>query len=116
MKYLLTIYEDEKVWDTVSEQDGEQIIGRYMQLVENLREQGVFVAAERLLPVDSATSVRVRDGQKLVTDGPFAETKEQLGGFFLVDCKDLDHAIDVASRIPGSETGTIEVRPLWYQD
>lgn len=116
MKYLLTIYSDESLWKDFSEEYTAAWIGRYVDLVEELKEEGVFLGAERLLDVHSATSVKVRDGKTLITDGPFAETKEQLGGYFLVDCRDLDHALEIARKIPSSEIGTIEVRPLWYQD
>ena len=78
-----------------------------------MNERGLLQAGERLRPTTDATTVRVRDGETLTSDGPFAETKEQMGGFFLVDCKDLDEAIEVAAKIPGAAHGSIEVRPIW---
>jgi hypothetical protein len=89
---------------------------RYYQVVEKLRQEEVFLDGRRLSPIETATSVRVRNGEILISDGPFSETKEQLGGFFMVDCQDLDHATEVAAMIPNAEYGTIEIRPLWYQD
>lgn len=116
MKYLLTIYADENIWKNFSSEHSEKWIERYVNLVEDLKNEDVFLAAERLLPIESATTVQMRQGETLISDGPFAETKEQLGGFFLVDCENLDKAIEVAKRIPSSEIGRIEVRPLWYQE
>ena len=115
MQYLLMIYAEEKHWESWDDAKREEIIGRYNTLVDELKSDGVYLGGERLLDVDTATSVRKRDGKVSLTDGPFAETKEQLGGFFLVDCADLDQATSIAARIPSSEIGTIEVRPLWYQ-
>lgn len=115
MQYLLLIYTDEQHWASWDEEFRAQFMQKYQSVVTDLKEQGVFLAGERLCDINTATSVRVREGQPLVSDGPFAETKEQLGGFFLVECQDLDHATSVAARIPSAEFGTIEVRPLWYQ-
>ena len=84
-----------------------------MAFGEEMGKRGVLQGGERLRPVTDATTVRVRDGEVLTSDGPFAETKEQMGGFYLVDCKDLDEAIEVASKIPGARVGSIEVRPIW---
>lgn len=116
MKYLLMIYASEELEMRQSEAWEEQLISRYHALVDKLEKEKVYLGGERLTPSDTATSVRVRNGETLVSDGPFAETKEQLGGYFLVDCKDLDHASEIAAMIPSAEFGTIEVRPLWYQD
>ena len=115
MQYLLMIYDEEKHWQSWDQSTRDKWMERYYTLVEDLKAEGVFLGGERLLEISSATSVRVRNGETMLSDGPFAETKEQLGGFFLVDCRDLDHATQVAARIPTSEIGTIEVRPLWYQ-
>ena len=112
MKYLLLICDDEKAWGSRQESERQQIYAEYRQLREQLQKTGQFLGGSQLQPTTSATSVRVRDGKRLVTDGPFAETREQLGGYFLVDAKDLDEAIALAARIPSARTGTIEVRPL----
>jgi hypothetical protein len=109
MKYMLLVYSDEKAW-TDSERD--QCYDDSTQIAHQLKARGQYLAANPLQPVGTATSVRVRNGKRLVTDGPFAETREQLGGYFLVEAKDLDEAIAVAEQIPGSRKGTIEVRPV----
>lgn len=115
MQYLLMIYDDEKNWQNMDEAEQGNLIERYIALEEDLKDKGQYVAGARLTEVENATSVRVRDNKTLITDGPFAETKEQLGGYFLIECDDLDQATNIAARIPSSEVGTIEVRPLWYQ-
>jgi hypothetical protein len=112
MKYMLLIYHDEKGWDAISEAERQQIYADYRKLQEELVSRGQFVAGSELQPIATATSVRVRDGKELVTDGPFAETHEQLGGYFLIEAKNLDEATSIAARIPSAQTGTIEVRPL----
>ena len=116
MQYLLMIYDDESNWNNMSESQQSSMIERYIALENDLKEQGIFLGSARLADIDSATSVQVREGKPLITDGPFAETKEQLGGYFLVDCENLDQATEIAARIPSAEQGTVEVRPLWYQD
>jgi len=88
-------------------------MAEYGKFGEEMGARGVIEGGERLRPTTDATTVRVRDGEILTSDGPFAETKEQMGGFFLVDCKDLDEAIEVAAKIPGARHGSIEVRPIW---
>jgi len=112
MQYLLLIYGDESMWATISE--GEQ--GKYMQeyndFTEAVKKAGNYLAAEALQPTWTATTVRVRDGKTMTTDGPFAETREQLGGFYFIEAKDLDEAIAIAARIPSSRSGSIEVRPV----
>lgn len=108
MKYLLLIYVDEKVWTPA---EIEQCYQDSTRLAEQLDSKGQYLSALPLQPVSTATSVRVRDGQRLVTDGPFAETREQLGGYFLVEAKNLDEAIEIAARIPGARKGTVEIRP-----
>jgi hypothetical protein len=109
MKYMLLIYGNENAW---TEGEREECYVESAQLCHDLNDEGVFLSANPLQLVASATSVRVRDGKRLVTDGPFAETREQLGGYYLVDAKDLDEAISIAARIPGAKKGTVEVRPL----
>ena len=109
MKYLLLIYLDEQ---SLSESEREECYEESSQLARDLDAKGKYLAAAPLYPTSTATSVRVRDGKKLVTDGPFAETREQLGGYFLVDAKDLDEALAIAGQIPGARRGTVEVRPV----
>src|SRR3974390_87885 len=110
MRYALLICTDENDQST---QDGEQTMAEYAAWAEDMGQRGILQGGERLRPTSTATTVQMRDGKVLTSDGPFAETKEQIGGFFLVDCKDLDEATEVASRIPGAVHGTIEVRPIW---
>ena len=114
MQYLLLIYTPEPPdqSEIPPEVFKEQLAG-YEAFTSAVRERGVMLAGEALQPTETATSVRVRDGSTLVTDGPFAETKEALGGFYMLDCKDLDEAIELAAMIPGARQGTIEVRPVW---
>ena len=113
MNYLLLIYEDEKALQANDERTRDALFAEYGELTESVRESGHFVAADALQPTTTATSVRVRDGRTITTDGPFAETKEQLGGFYLITARDLDEAISIAARIPSARVGTIEVRPIW---
>jgi hypothetical protein len=116
MKYALTIYNNEKEWDALSEEQRGAITKGYFDLIEEMQAKGVMLGGEALDETATATTVRVRDGERQVTDGPFAETKEQLGGFFLLECKDLDEAIDWAEKIPGAQRGSIEVRPVVVYD
>ena len=109
MKYMLLIYSDENAW---AEGEREACFAESIELTHALKERGQYLGASPLQPVASAASVRVRDGKRLVTDGPFAETREQLGGYFLVEAKDRDEAIAIAGRIPGARKGTVEVRPI----
>ena len=109
MKYMLLIYTDEKSW---TDGEREHCYAESTQLLHELNANGQYVGASPLLPVAMATSVRVRDGKRLVTDGPFAETREQLGGYFLIEARDLNEAINIAGRIPGARKGTVEVRPV----
>jgi len=106
---MLLIYADEQVW---TEEERQRCYGESTELAHQLHRAGQFVAASPLQPVATATSVQVRQGKRLVTDGPFAETREQLGGYFIVDAKNLDEAIEIAGRIPGARKGTVEVRPM----
>ena len=112
MKYLLTIYDDQSTWREAQPDDVNTMMDGYRRFGEEVHGNGAFVAGEGLEPVSTATTVRVKGGERLVTDGPFAETKEQLGGFYLLDCKDLDEAIDYAAKIPGAQSGCVEVRPV----
>jgi len=112
MKYMLLICDDEKAWAKLSEAERQKIYGEYGQFSEQIKASGQYVAGSQLHPTSAATSVRVRDGKRLVTDGPFAETREQIGGYFLVHARDLDEAIDIAGMIPGARLGTVEVRPV----
>jgi len=109
MKYMLLIYADENAW---SDDEREHCYVESTELTHELNSRGQYVGANPLQPVATATSVRVREGKRLVTDGPFAETREQLGGYFLVDAGDLNEAIAIAGRIPGARKGTVEVRPV----
>jgi hypothetical protein len=109
MKYLLLIYMGE---NAMSESEREQCYKDSTQLCHDLKANDQFISANPLQPVATATSVRVREGKRMVTDGPFAETREQLGGYFLIDAKDLDAAIAVASKIPAAKKGTVEIRPV----
>ena len=109
MKYMLLIYMEENAMD---KGERERCYAESTQLAHDLKERGQYVSANPLHPVATATSVRLRDGKRLVTDGPFAETREHLGGYFLIEAQDLDAAIAVAGRIPGARKGTVEVRPV----
>ncbi|HJW93940.1 MAG TPA: YciI family protein [Thermoanaerobaculia bacterium] len=112
MKYLLLIYDDPKVWASFTEEEVGKYMGEYRALSQAISESGQMLSGAQLQPVSTATSVQVREGKRLVHDGPFAETREVLGGFYLVEAKDLDEAIGIAARIPSAKVGTIEVRPL----
>jgi hypothetical protein len=116
MKYALTIYGDESARRGATPEEMQETSQAYMELTREMQEKGVLVAGEGLYPTQTATTVRVREGDRAVTDGPFAETKEQLGGFYVLDCKDLDEAIEWAAKIPGSQTGSVEVRPVMVFD
>jgi hypothetical protein len=112
MKYMLLIYHEEQSWDGLSEQERQNIYAEYGKFSAEIAASGNYVAGSELHPVSTATSVRVRDGEQLTTDGPFAETKEQLGGYYLIEAGNLDEAIAIAARIPSARVGTIEVRPV----
>lgn len=109
MKYMLLIYSDENAW---TEEEREACFQESTEFSHELASRGQFLAASPLHPISMATSVRVRQGKMTITDGPFAETREQLGGYFLVDAKDLNEAIAIAGQIPGARKGTVEVRPV----
>ena len=111
MKYMLLIFGNEQEWDGLSEADRNRIMGEYGRFGQEITASGHYVSGSQLAPSSMATTVRVRDGKPVVTDGPFAETREQLGGYSIVEAKDLDEATGLAARIPSATSGTIEVRP-----
>ncbi len=113
MRYALLICTEEKAQAEATAAEAQAMTAEYLAFGEAMGAQGVLRGGERLHPTADATTVRVRDGEVLTSDGPFAETKEQIGGFYLVDCKDLDEAIAVAAKIPGARIGSVEVRPIW---
>jgi hypothetical protein len=112
MKYMLLIHVNEQFWNELSEDDRQLFYMEYRKLIEQVTSSGKYIGSARLQPSASAASVRVRDGRRMVTDGPFAETREQLGGYFLVDVETADEAVAIAERIPAARHGTIEVRPV----
>lgn len=112
MKYLCLIYEDETLWQRMAKTEFEKICGEHVAFTEAIKESGHHIGSNPLQPTHTATTVRVRNGKVSTTDGPFAETKEQLGGYYLIEAKDLNDAIQVASRIPSARLGSIEVRPI----
>jgi hypothetical protein len=113
MRYALLICTDETADQAMSPAEGEAQFAGYMKFGEDMTKRGVLTGGERLRPSTDATTVQVRNGEVVTSDGPFAETKEQIGGFYLVDAKDLDEAIEIAAQIPGAKSGSIEVRPVW---
>ena len=112
MKYLLLIYDNEADWARMAEADQGAMFGEYRRFTYEIKASGHYLAGEALQPVATATTVRVENGKTLTTDGPFAETREQLGGFYMIDAPDLDTAIGIAARIPSARVGKIEVRPV----
>jgi hypothetical protein len=112
MQYLLLIYDEEKKLDAMSKAEADKFMGDYFAYTESIKKSGNYRAGEALEPIRTATTVRSRDGKTLTTDGPFAETREQLGGFYMVEAANLDEAIALAARIPSARTGSIEVRPV----
>ena len=112
MRYLCLIYEDEKKYESMSQEEAGAIFGEYFGFTESIKQSGQYVGGEALQPTNTATTVRVRNGKVSTTDGPFAETKEQLGGYYLVNAADLNEAIQIAARIPGARFGSVEVRPI----
>ncbi len=112
MKYMILIYTDEKADAGATPQDLERMMNNYNAYTEAMQKSGVLLAGEALHPTSAATTVRMQNGMKVTTHGPFAETKEQLGGFYMIECDNLDGAIDWAARCPGAQTGSIEVRPV----
>jgi hypothetical protein len=112
MQYLCLIYDNETNWGSMPEDERNAVFAEYGTFTESIKESGNYVAGDALQPTSTATTVRVRNGETLVTDGPFAETKEQLGGYYLVEAKDVDEALKIAERIPSARYGSIEVRPV----
>jgi hypothetical protein len=112
MKYAILIYSDETIWEKLTEAERGEIVGRYVAISEDLKKRGQYVLGEPLDSTTTASTLRLRDGKTLVTDGPFAETREQLGGFYVVDVPDLDTALAIAARFPTAPVGSIEVRPI----
>jgi hypothetical protein len=113
MNYLCLIYSDETIWPKLPKSETDTMMGEYLEFTEGIRKSGHYLGGNRLQPTHAATTVRIRNGKLSTTDGPFAETKEQLGGYYLVEAKDLNEAIQIAARIPGARVGSIEVRPVW---
>ena len=112
MKYMLLIYDDEKIWATMPEAERQKMFGEYMQFSKDVQESGHYKAGAPLQPTSKATSVKVRNGKRLVTDGPFAETREHLGGYYLIDVESDEEAARWAAKIPSARVGTIEVRKV----
>ena len=112
MRYLCLIYDEEKKIADMPQADQEKFMGEYFTFTDDIRKSGHYIGGEALQPVNTATSVRVRNGRISTTDGPFAETKEQLGGYYLIDARDLNDAIKVAAKIPSARLGTVEIRPV----
>jgi hypothetical protein len=112
MKYMLLIQDNEREWDALPESEVRQVMGEYRQFTESIKASGHFLGAAQLQPTSTATCVRIRRGKRLVTDGPFAETHEQLGGYYVIEARDLDEAIGIAARVPSARLGTIEIRPV----
>jgi hypothetical protein len=113
MRYILLICTEEAADQAMSPAEGEAQMAGYMKFGEEMGKRGVLLGGERLRPTTDATTVQVRNGEVLTSDGPFAETKEQIGGYYAVEAKDLDEAIEIAAKIPGASSGSIEVRPIW---
>ena len=112
MKYMLLIYHGEETWNERTETERQQIYREYRELIDELKANGKYLAGDQLQSTSTANSVQVRGGKPMITDGPFAETREQLGGYYLIEARDLDEAIGIAERIPPARVGTIEIRPV----
>jgi hypothetical protein len=113
MKYLCLIYQDESLGQTLPRAELDSVLAEYLSFTARLKGSGEYLGSNRLQPAQTATTVKVREGKVLTTDGPFVETKEQLGGYYLIEAKDLNAAIQIASKIPSARFGSIEVRPVW---
>lgn len=113
MQYLLLLYASESGFTSMTPEEQAAGAAEYSRFTDELKQSGKWVGSNRLTPVASATTLRLREGKRLVTDGPFVETKEQLGGYYLINAKDLDEALAIAARCPGARHGSIEVRPVW---
>jgi hypothetical protein len=112
MRYLCLIYEDETLYERMPKDEADKIFGEYFTFTDEIKRSGHHLGGEPLQPTSTATTLRVRNGKISTTDGPFAETKEQLGGFYMIEAKDLNEALQVAARIPGARFGSIEIRPV----
>ena len=112
MRYLCLIYSEERMWPTLPKAEMDKIMAEYGAFTESIKKSGQWLGGDRLQATPAATTVRIRNGQLSTTDGPFAETKEQLGGFYMIEARDLNDAIQVAARIPSARHGSIEVRPI----
>jgi hypothetical protein len=112
MRYLCLIYDEEKKIAAMSKGEQDAFMGEYFGFTEDIKKSGHYIGGEALQPVGTATTVRMRGGKMSTTDGPFAETKEQLGGYYLINAKDLNDALQIAAKIPSAKTGTVEVRPI----
>jgi len=116
MQYLLMIYQNEVEYAKMDAAASQNMLAEYQAFTQGIIQSGNFKAGDRLQPTTTATTVRVREGKMLTTDGPFAETREQLGGYYLIEAKDLNAAIEIAARIPSARIGSIEVRPIWVYE
>jgi hypothetical protein len=116
VRYLCLIYDDEKKWETMPQEEAGAIFGEYFGFTEGIKQSGHHLGGEPLQPTNTATTVRVRNGKISTTDGPFAETKEQLGGYYLINASDLNEAIQIAAKIPSARFGSIEIRPIMEFD
>jgi hypothetical protein len=112
MKYLCLIYDEEKTYAGMTKAEGDAFMGEYFAFTDGIKKSGHYLGGEALKPVHTATTVRIRNGKMSTTDGPFAETKEQLGGYYLIEARDLNDAIQVAAKIPSARLGSVEVRPV----
>jgi hypothetical protein len=112
MRYMMLIYSEERDWSQVSQEEADKVMVAYNAFGQEAQARGVLESGDALQPSQTATTVRVREGKTLTTDGPFAETKEVLGGFYILNCKDLDEAIEFAAKIPGAAIGSVEIRPI----
>ncbi len=116
MRYLCLIYDNEKAWETMPKDEADAVFGEYFAFAEGIKQSGQHLGGEALQPVATATTVRIRNGKVSTTDGPFAETKEQLGGYYLINARDLNDAIQVAAKIPSARYGSVEIRPVMEFD
>ena len=112
MKFMLLIYHDEATWDALTESERQGVYEEYRELIQELEPKGIYLVGDELQPTETARTVRVREGKPMITDGPFAETREQLGGFFFIEAADAKEASAIAARIPSARMGSIEVRPV----
>lgn len=112
MRYMLLIYDPESAWESMPEAERNELFGEYMAFTQSIRESGHLLAGDPLEPTATATTIRVRGGKAVTSDGPFAETREQLGGYYIVEARDLDEALGLAARVPSARIGCVEVRPI----